>query len=135
MQTFQPEAFLSTRIPPLALYIPHCTVVRLDRMTDYTTPLQLSFNVCIQRVASFGSNARLATCCSHAHVPIHALIHAPNIALSNTQCATCLQQPLSVSGTVRQSVRTALLIIWPLKPAVSSDWLIPAWQGHKIRNT
>ena len=28
--------------------------------------------------------------------------------------------------------RTALLIIWPLKQAVFSDQLIPAWQCHKI---
>ena len=31
--------------------------------------------------------------------------------------------------------RTALLLIWPLTPAVSSDRLIPAWQGYKIRKT
>ena len=28
--------------------------------------------------------------------------------------------------------RTAPLVFWPLKPAVSSDRSIPAWQGHKI---
>ena len=28
--------------------------------------------------------------------------------------------------------RTALLIFWPLKPAVSSDRSIPAWQSHKM---
>ena len=31
--------------------------------------------------------------------------------------------------------RTALSVFWPLKPAVSSDRLVPDWQGHKIWNT
>ena len=31
--------------------------------------------------------------------------------------------------------RTALLVFWPLNPAVSSDWSIPVWKGHKIGNT
>ena len=31
--------------------------------------------------------------------------------------------------------RNALLVFWSLKPAVSSDRSIPAWQGHKMENT
>ena len=40
--------------------------------------------------------------------------------------------PLSNSSSPH---RTALLVLWPLKPAVSSDRLIPTWQGHKIAKT
>ena len=41
--------------------------------------------------------------------------------------------PMSVFSLVHCH-RTALLVFWPLKPAVSSDWSIPAWQSHKMGN-
>ena len=42
---------------------------------------------------------------------------------------------VSVKFLFSLSHRTALLVVWPLKPAVSSDRSIPAWQSHKMWNT
>ena len=45
--------------------------------------------------------------------------------------------PLVLYSTIIKPARhrTALLVFWSLKPAVSSDRSIPVWQSHKIGNT
>ena len=45
---------------------------------------------------------------------------------------TLLKCFITFTVSESSSHRTALLVLWPLKPAVLSDRSTPVWQGHKM---
>ena len=57
---------------------------------------------------------------------------SPVILVSITVKSVEALQKSLVTHMYNESHRTALLVFWPLKPAVLSDRSIPAWQGHKM---